>query len=80
MAILRLDRTIEVSVTNTSEKKRILKRLGAQPDYAATTAGGKSSGFSRCDFAKSAEPKTRRHAWRRLIRRGATGPCDWSKK
>ncbi len=25
---LRLDRTIEVSVTNTAEKKRLLKRLG----------------------------------------------------
>ena len=29
---LRLDRTIEISVTNTSEKKRILKRIGPNLD------------------------------------------------
>ena len=35
---LRLDRTIEVSVTNTAEKKRILKRIGPEPGDADPSA------------------------------------------
>ena len=37
---LRLDRTIEISVTNTAEKKRTLKRLRAEPGHDQAPACG----------------------------------------
>ena len=65
---LRLDRTIEVSVTNTSEKKRILRRL--DPNLQTL---GKLLRENRRDFALAIHKKyplnERRQAWRRLARR-----------
>ncbi len=65
---LRLDRTIEVSVTNTTEKKNILKRL--TPNLATVTQLLKQN---RTDFAiaiSRSQPADARHAaWRRLVRR-----------
>ncbi len=65
---LRLDRTIEVSVTNTQEKKRILKRLG--PNLATLV---KLLHQNQRDFSLAIHKKhplaERRLAWRRLVRR-----------
>jgi RNA polymerase primary sigma factor len=65
---LRLDRTIEVSVTNTAEKKNLLRRLG--PNLATI---GHLLRQNRKDFyiaiAKSQPMTARREAWRRLVRR-----------
>ncbi|WP_231931030.1 RNA polymerase sigma factor RpoD/SigA [Botrimarina hoheduenensis] len=63
---LRLDRTIEISVTNTAEKRRVLQRLGPNlrtiyglldqttPDYLQA-------------IDRRETPAKRRAAWRRLI-------------
>jgi RNA polymerase primary sigma factor len=65
---LRLDRTIEVSVTNTTEKKNILKRLG--PNLLTLTHFLR---MNRRDFIKvinkTLKMSERRAAWRNLIRR-----------
>jgi RNA polymerase primary sigma factor len=65
---LRLDRTIEVSVTNTTEKKRILKRLG--PNLATLN---KLLHENQRDFHfaihKTNPLPERRKAWRRLVKR-----------
>jgi RNA polymerase primary sigma factor len=65
---LRLDRTIEVSVTNTAEKKNLLRRLG--PNLKTI---GHLLRQNRQDFyiaiAKSQPMPARREAWRRLVRR-----------
>jgi len=65
---LRLDRTIEVSVTNTAEKKRIMKRLG--PNLATLSYLLKAN---RKDYliaiSKKHRMAARREAWRRLVRR-----------
>ncbi len=65
---LRLDRTIEVSVTNTVEKKQIMKRLGPN---LATLASLLQSNHRDFRFAISTRnPMPERHeAWRRLVRR-----------
>ena len=65
---LRLDRTIEVSVTNTSEKKRIMKRL--DPNLKTLNhLLAKNRDDYRFAISKS-NPKQERHeAWKRLIRR-----------
>ena len=44
---LRLDRTIEVSVTNTAEKKRILKRLGPNLRHARRTCSSRTTATIR---------------------------------
>jgi RNA polymerase primary sigma factor len=63
---LRLDRTIEVSVTNTSEKKRIMKRLG--PNLLTLHHLLKQN---RRDFyiaIDRTQPKpSRREGWKRLV-------------
>lgn len=63
---LRLDRTIEISVTNTAEKKRILLRL---PPNLATIEHLLER--NRCDFAiaiSKRSKKSQKHAaWRRLV-------------
>ena len=63
---LRLDRTIEISVTNTVEKKRILRRL--QPNLDTIHHLLESN---RRDFlvaiSKRNTPAVKRSAWRRLI-------------
>ncbi len=65
---LRLDRTIEVSVTNKAEKKRIMLRLG--PNLKTLRA---LVSANRADFRLAIDRKNpvreRRLAWRRLISR-----------
>ncbi|HEX3999245.1 MAG TPA: sigma-70 family RNA polymerase sigma factor [Pirellulales bacterium] len=65
---LRLDRTIEVSVTNTAEKKNLLRRLG--PNLTTISHLLRQN---RKDFyiaiAKSQPMQARHEAWRRLVRR-----------
>ncbi len=65
---LRLDRTIEVSVTNTSEKKRILKRLKPNLITLRRLLLENHRDFYLA-IAKSQNKKTRRQAWQRLMRR-----------
>lgn len=65
---LRLDRTIEVSVTNKVEKARILARLGPNLKTLKTLlAQNKSDYFTA--VTNSNPMKERRAAWRRLVRR-----------
>jgi RNA polymerase primary sigma factor len=65
---LRLDRTIEVSVTNTSEKKRILKRIW--PNLATLRHLLKQNNQDyRIAVSKKYPLRERRAAWRNLIRR-----------
>ncbi len=65
---LRLDRTIEVSVTNTTEKKNLLRRL--TPNLQTLEELLRQN---RGDFAiaiSRSQPDAARHAaWRRLVRR-----------
>ncbi|MEX0669156.1 MAG: sigma-70 family RNA polymerase sigma factor [Pirellulales bacterium] len=64
---LRLDRTIEVSVTNTAEKKRLLKRLG--PNLVTLKRIEQEKGrLFRIAMSRSAPLDARRAAWRRLVR------------
>ncbi len=62
---LRLDRTIEISVTNTAEKKRVLKRIGPnlatirhllERNTADYVAGGQSRGDPRPEARRLASP------------------------
>jgi len=65
---LRLDRTIEVSVTNVQQKRRILRLLGPNLRTLEHLLG-----CNRDDFALVVNPHksdaARREAWRRLIQR-----------
>ena len=64
---LRLDRTIEVSVTNTREKKRLLKRLG--PNLVTLKRIEQEKGrLFRVAMSRSTPLDVRRAAWRRLVR------------
>jgi RNA polymerase primary sigma factor len=65
---LRLDRTIEVSVTNTAEKKRILKRLTPNLVTLRHLLDCNRDDF-RLAISKSTPMPERRAAWRRLVRR-----------
>ena len=63
---LRLDRTIEVSVTNTTEKKLILKRLG--PNLRTLTHLLKQNHRDfRLAISRRWPISQRRQAWRRLV-------------
>jgi RNA polymerase primary sigma factor len=64
---VRLDRTIEVSVTNTSEKKRLLKRLAPNLVTLRRIEEEKRRLF-RVAMSRSAPLERRRAAWRRLVR------------
>jgi RNA polymerase primary sigma factor len=65
---LRLDRTIEVSVTNTTEKKRILKRIW--PNLATLKHLLTQNNHDyRIAVSKRAKIRDRREAWARLTRR-----------
>jgi RNA polymerase primary sigma factor len=66
--VLRLDRTIEVSVTNTAEKKRILKRLGPNVKTLRHLLRENSADY-RVAVSKNYPMKQRRIAWMRLVRR-----------
>jgi RNA polymerase primary sigma factor len=65
---LRLDRTIEVSVTNTQEKKRILKRLSPNLETLSKLLRENQRDF-RYAIHNRHPLAERRQAWRRLIRR-----------
>jgi RNA polymerase primary sigma factor len=65
---LRLDRTIEISVTNTSEKKRILKRIAPNLLTARRLLAQNQVEFRQA-VDREAPPAEKRGAWRRLIMR-----------
>ncbi len=65
---LRLDRTIEVSVTNTQEKKRILRRLGPNLATLVKLLQQNQQDY-RIAIHKKHSQAERHDAWRRLIRR-----------
>ena len=65
---LRLDRTIEVSVTNTEEKKRTLKRLGPNLETLRRIEEEKKQLF-RIAMSRSTPLAKRRLAWRQLVRK-----------
>jgi RNA polymerase primary sigma factor len=64
---LRLDRTIEVSVTNTREKKRLLKRLGPNLATLQRIEAEKRRLF-RVAMSRSVPAARRQDCWRRLVR------------
>lgn len=65
---LRLDRTIEISVTNTTEKKRILKRISPNLETARLLLAENQRDYRRAVSRRT--PNSQRHAiWRRLIAR-----------
>jgi len=64
---LRLDRTIEVAVTDTKEKKRILARLG--PNLATLhRLEAEHHDLFRLATSRKKSLTARRRAWRRLVR------------
>jgi RNA polymerase primary sigma factor len=65
---LRLDRTIEVSVTNTTEKKRIMKRIWPNVATLKHLLTLNHRDF-RVAVSKRLPMKERRAAWKRLTRR-----------
>ncbi len=65
---LRLDRTIEVAVTNVAEKKRILQRLEPNLKTLRHLLKQNHDDF-RTAISKSTLISERQDAWRRLIRR-----------
>jgi len=65
---LRLDRTIEVSVTNTGEKKRIMRRLIPNIETLRCMLLQNHRDF-QIAMKRSNTSAVRRNAWRRLVRR-----------
>ncbi len=65
---LRLDRTIEVSVTNTAEKRRIMKRIVPNLVTLRGLLAANNVDF-RIAISKNHTKRQRSEAWRRLIRR-----------
>ncbi len=65
---LRLDRTIEVSVTNTVEKKRIMRRIGPNLVTLNHLLRLNSDDY-RIAIGRSQPMAARRCAWRRLVTR-----------
>jgi RNA polymerase primary sigma factor len=65
---VRLDRTIEVSVTNTAEKKRLLRRLGPNLETLRRLEAEKRRLF-RIALSKRVPFARRREAWHSLIRK-----------
>ncbi len=65
---LRLDRTIEVSVTNTVEKKRIMKRIPPNVATLRRILVANQRDFRRA-VSRHQPLRERREIWRRLIRR-----------
>jgi RNA polymerase primary sigma factor len=63
---LRLDRTIEISVTNTSEKKRILKRIGPNLITIRYLLEKNQVDF-RIAVSRRAPVAEKHAAWRRLV-------------
>ncbi len=65
---LRLDRTIEISVTNTAEKKRVLKRIGPNLDTIRHLLAQNQTDY-RIAVSQTDSAATKRDAWRRMINR-----------
>jgi RNA polymerase primary sigma factor len=65
---LRLDRTIEISVTNTAEKKRILKRIGPNLETARHLLNLNQADF-RIAVNRRSTQAVKHAAWRRLVSR-----------
>ncbi|WP_146399127.1 RNA polymerase sigma factor RpoD/SigA [Pseudobythopirellula maris] len=65
---LRLDRTIEISVTNTAEKKRVLKRLEPNLVTIRQLLSENDADFLAA-VDTSTTPAQQRTAWRRLVSR-----------
>ena len=65
---LRLDRTIEVSVTNTAEKKRTLRRLGPNLETLRRLEREKKDLF-KIAMSRRVPLAKRRAAWRQLVRK-----------
>ncbi|MCO6454847.1 MAG: sigma-70 family RNA polymerase sigma factor [Pirellulaceae bacterium] len=65
---LRLDRTIEVSVTNTREKKNIMRRLGPNVVTLRRLLVQNYRDF-RLAVSRACPAEQRQAAWRRLVRR-----------
>jgi RNA polymerase primary sigma factor len=66
--VLRLDRTIEISVSNTSEKKKVMKRI--TPNLVTLTHLLKENHKDyRIAIDRGGDATARREAWRRLVRR-----------
>ncbi len=65
---LRLDRTVEVSVTNTAEKRRILRRLGPNVQTLRELLIRNRRDFRIAISRRQPEP-VRRAAWAALVRR-----------
>ncbi|MEM1303248.1 MAG: sigma-70 family RNA polymerase sigma factor [Planctomycetota bacterium] len=63
---LRLDRTIEISVTNTAEKKRVLARLGPNLTTVRHLLSQNTQEFLAAVDCQST-PARKRAAWQRLI-------------
>lgn len=64
---VRLDRTLEVSVTNTDEKRRLLKRLAPNLETLHQLLDDNRRLFRRAT-SKSIPLAARRATWRRLVR------------
>ena len=65
---LRLDRTIEISVTNTTEKKRILKRIAPNLATARELLGLNQNDYRRAVSRRTTVAEKHR-CWRRMIAR-----------
>ena len=66
---LRLDRTIEVSVTNVREKRHIMGLLGPNLATLAPPAAAQPGRLLSSPSARRSAMRERREAWRRLVRR-----------
>jgi RNA polymerase primary sigma factor len=69
---VRLDRTIEVSVTNTAEKKRLLRRLGPNLETLHRLEAEKRQLF-RIALSRRVPSAQRRDAWQSLVRKRNKG-------
>ena len=63
---LRLDRTIEISVTNAAEKKRVLQRIGPNLETMHGLLAKNTPDYLQA-IDQRETPAVRRAAWRRLI-------------
>jgi RNA polymerase primary sigma factor len=63
---LRLDRTIEISVTNTTEKKRVLQRIIPNLETLYHLLEMNQADYRRA-VSRSVPLRSRRAAWRRLV-------------
>jgi RNA polymerase primary sigma factor len=64
---LRLDRTIEVSVINVREKKRLLRMIDPNLRTLKHLVSQNQRDFAVAAKKRAATPKQRRAAWRRLV-------------